>query len=723
MLHLVMISLRRNYDLLLTLSSLAFFFSLFYNNGVNAKRLNKNSLQERGPRLFLPAIILVAGIYLYKTFLLPESAGYILRLVMDILVLGLMALALVGARRQLLPKFEKPLRLMRHVLGLSFLLFILSGLSGWEVWGDVNEQWGKYLGNWFFLSLTLLVIVGLMTLLTIFLQLAVLRQKHPPKKSIRIMLLLMVVTYFAAGIGEDMTWEFISYGPAGLLVLYHSFKIAWIAFLTKKEKIWMLVGLLFTLGFLSGPITAVSIAEHSFQDLLTGLSPGLPALCRVILHYGALYCVVVFFTTLFHLPTTEVFQRKRTEADSLRVLNHLLAKMPDFDELSAAVTRMTAEVCHTDSAWLVTANDGDTGGVKIISTDRIETGTAEKVTRALLDSRDIDQRTPTMFHQEELAPLLAPLKGVPKLKTVVIAPLVARDKPTGYLFAGCKQKMGFDKDDQEIIGAFANQAAVGLERAKHLEERLEKERMQKELEVAREIQEKILPQELPQLDSIQLAAHFTPASEVGGDYYDFFQIAPGKLALVVADVSGKGVSASLIMAEVKGIFESLCCILESPAQMLTRVNEILKKSLGKNRFVTLIYGVVDIETHTLRFARAGHPPLLHYHAETGSIDHVQPRGVGLGLVAGPVFAKGIEEVEVHLGPGDVAVLYTDGISEAKNDTMEDFGPRRLEEVVRAHPGADAAQLGRAIIDSAAAFSGSQPQHDDITLVVLKRIKE
>ncbi|MCP5047620.1 MAG: SpoIIE family protein phosphatase, partial [bacterium] len=517
------------------------------------------------------------------------------------------------------------------------------------------------------------------------------------------------------GFTTDRTILILAYVLACAGIFLFSFKVAWIAFLTRKEKVRLLIGLLLLFIFLSDNI-AQSWGTHSLNRLLLDFSPGLLAIFRVILIYAGMYSAVVFYTTLFNLPTAEVFQRKVSEADSLKELNQLLARLLDFNELAGAITGMTARVLHSSWAWLVTV---EPPGFRVEAADNISHDEAGEITRLILEAGVLPEKGVFMLNQKTIENLDLRLNDSTPLKTLAVAPLKADNKITGYLIAGCMEELGFDEDDKQIVQAFAHQAAVGLERAKLLDERLEKEKLEKEMELARDIQQKILPQNIPQVEGFDIAAYFSPAYEVGGDYYDFFPLTSSKLGFVIADVSGKGVSAALIMAEVKGIFESLSSVIDSPSELMSRANEILKSSLDRSRFVTVIYGVVDLVAGTLCFARAGHTPLLLYSAGTGEIRHLQPRGVGLGLLSGQSFPARLEGLEVPVQPGDIIVLYTDGISESKNDSMEDFGQQRLEEGIKINPDRTAAQLVEAINEAVTVFSRHQPQHDDITLIILK----
>lgn len=672
------------------------------------------------------SIVIAAFAFVIFRFLVPDVSGFIARLINTLCLFVLMVFLFLRARKWTETLKTKPLRLVVALLGvytIMFLLFII--LPPWVM--DGKTEW-LVIGNTgamaMFTFSALLVIAALALTMAILWELTFLRQKRSPKFTMSSLLTVFSLMFLIDGTftgreALEHSLYTISIGTlytlALLGILFNTFKTAWIAFLSKKQKLNLVLGMLLLLPAVSGNLAYIW-GQNEVVNTLRLFSPGLLSVLRVILIYCTSYLTVVFFVTLFNLPTSEAFQRKMIEADSLKDLNKLLARLLDFRDLAQAVTAMTARVCRSNSAWLVT---GGASGFRVDATENIDIEEAQRITGLLLEAGGNHDEKVTTHHQKTIDELDINRPGGTRIKTIAVAPLHSFENTTGYLFAACKEQLGFDDDDKQIVSAFADQAAVALENAKLLEERLEKEKMEKELELAREIQQKILPQQTPQVKGLDIAAYFSPAQEVGGDYYDFFEIAPGKMGFVIADVAGKGISASLIMAEVKGIFESLAKLIDSPADLLERANEILKRSLRKNRFVTVVYGVVESETGKFRFARAGHTPVLVYTPGEEKVRSFLPSGIALGLLPAEGFDKKLEEVETTLTSGDIVVFYTDGISEAKNGELEDFGTDRLEEIIKTNSQQTAEQLVSAITNAVSEFAQDQPQHDDITLMIVR----
>jgi serine phosphatase RsbU (regulator of sigma subunit) len=255
-----------------------------------------------------------------------------------------------------------------------------------------------------------------------------------------------------------------------------------------------------------------------------------------------------------------------------------------------------------------------------------------------------------------------------------------------------------------------------------LEQAAEKRRLEEELRIAREIQMSLLPRHAAPMPGLAMAALCVPAREVGGDYYDFFVLGPRRLGLLVADVAGKGTSAALYMAELKGLMLSLSQIHESPRQLLIEVNRIIAANLDSRSFITMTYAVVDLERRTLTYARAGHTPLIHRTtASPAHAELVAPSGMVVGLQLDGLehrFAELLEEVTLPLVDGDVFLLYTDGLSEAMNADGDLFSEERLRVLVEEHGGLGADGLRERIVRDVEAHVASADPHDDMTLIVV-----
>lgn len=276
------------------------------------------------------------------------------------------------------------------------------------------------------------------------------------------------------------------------------------------------------------------------------------------------------------------------------------------------------------------------------------------------------------------------------------------------------------KDQLGKLAATFNDMTAELEGLLH--QAAEKKRLENELRLARQIQMSLLPRGPTEMPGLSVTAVCRPAREVGGDYYDFLRLGERRLGLLVADVSGKGTSAALYMAELKGLMLSLGHTYESPRQLLLEANRILAGTLDSRSFITMLYAVIDLDRGTLTYARAGHTPLIHasQNGVRREVRVLAPDGLVLGLRGFERrFAELLEEHEMGVQPGDVVVLFTDGVTEAMNEQDDLFGEDRLARLLEDAAPASSETLLERILQDVDAFVGAAAQHDDLTMVLLR----
>jgi sigma-B regulation protein RsbU (phosphoserine phosphatase) len=496
-----------------------------------------------------------------------------------------------------------------------------------------------------------------------------------------------------------------------ILIVINSIKISWIAFIVKKEKLSLLLLSVIILTLFILNLTN-SGAENFHGEVLKNISPSFQQFFNLILLYGAIYFSVLFFTTLFHIPTAEAYDRKAKEVSSLQYFSKLITEVLDFKELAETITDIATKVSSADASWIVLKQNGD---LKIISNKNIALLDADLINQFLFESGICEKITETKICNLNKFARKSQLSE--KYGSVAVSPLRSYNEIKGYLIAVRKNELIFYEDDKAAINTFSDYASVAMENSMLLEQSIEKERLEKELDVAREIQRKILPAKDPVFNNLSISSVFIPAFEVGGDYYDFFEISKDKVGFVIADVSGKGISAAFIMAEIKGIFESLSRMIESPKGILVKANHILKSTLDNKNFVSALYGLIDIKKEELYFSRAGHCPAILLR--DGKASTFKPSGIGLGLTNDKHFIDNLEEFKVELKQGDNLIIYTDGITEAKNKDLEDFGDKRFTQILLNNANESVHKITNEVIKEVTLFSRDHTQYDDITLVILK----
>lgn len=302
----------------------------------------------------------------------------------------------------------------------------------------------------------------------------------------------------------------------------------------------------------------------------------------------------------------------------------------------------------------------------------------------------------------------------PGTRSELAAPLVIEGRTLGVFNLESDTEDAYHEGHLEILGAFAAQAAIAIERARTTRELLDRRRLEKELAIAREIQLSFLPKEPPVVPGFDIVGSMKAHDQVGGDYFDFIGVSETRLGLAIADVSGKGIPAALIMAGFR-----MCLLAEIRNEFAIRavmhkVNSLLYESTGRDKFVTAFYGVLDFQNRVLISSNAGHNPPILFRAR-GPIEYLADGGVALGVLPDARY----EEKPVFLEHGDVLVLYTDGVTEAESPNGEQFGHTRLEACVRRLLGSSSQQIMDGIVEEVRVFGAERGPSDDLTLMVVR----
>lgn len=272
--------------------------------------------------------------------------------------------------------------------------------------------------------------------------------------------------------------------------------------------------------------------------------------------------------------------------------------------------------------------------------------------------------------------------------------------------------LDFTATDARLLSLFANQAAGAIETARLHKDAIEKERIERELELAAAIQRQILPRDLPSVPGLEIAARNRPTRQVGGDYFDVFPLSRGRLAFLVADVSGKGIPAALLVSTVHAAVHLQIDEARTVADLIGRIDRHLQKYAATRKFLTCFFGLIEPDTGTLQYVSAGHNPAL-LRRRSGSIEQIRATGVPMGMFPNAAWR---EETAV-MEPGDLLCVYSDGITEALNAADEEFGIERLSRLLSVD---SPARVCDAVFDAVSAFAGDTSQYDDQTLLLLKR---
>lgn len=281
------------------------------------------------------------------------------------------------------------------------------------------------------------------------------------------------------------------------------------------------------------------------------------------------------------------------------------------------------------------------------------------------------------------------------------------------------QTKSSSSDEVGYLSSTFNHLTQSLKTAHEAE--IEKEKMEHDLSVGREIQQNLLPKTLMKIPKYDLEAFYNSAKEVGGDYYDLIPVDKTHLGVIVADVSGKGIQGAMIMTIMRTVMNIAAIGNLSSKGCLARTNRFMADRIKRGMFVTAYYAILDCVKHKLIFSSAGHNPMVIYRAKTKTIETLNPTGIAVGFDKGPLFERTIKEDETLLEPGDRFVLYTDGVVESMNEAHEEFTDQRFFDFVLANATLDSKAFVKKLVDEVASHQGKAPQHDDITIVTFRRL--
>jgi phosphoserine phosphatase len=292
------------------------------------------------------------------------------------------------------------------------------------------------------------------------------------------------------------------------------------------------------------------------------------------------------------------------------------------------------------------------------------------------------------------------------------------DATVGVLQLLNKRGGVFDHRDEEITGFLGSQAGVAIQRQRLLHHFAEKQRIQRDLSIARDIQQGLLPREQPVVEGFDIAGWNQPADETGGDSFDFLPLDDGRLAIALADATGHGIGAAMVMAETRALFRALVTQNGNLAEVMPRVNALLCMDLPEGKFNTAFFGLLAPAQHRVAFLSAGQGPILAYSAASGEVSELDTHGLPLGMMADADYDP---ITTLEMAPGDVLVLLTDGFYEWDRPDGEQFGTARMAAILQQHHALPAAEFIRLAYEAVIEFSAGTKQGDDLTAVVVRRL--
>jgi phosphoserine phosphatase RsbU/P len=424
-------------------------------------------------------------------------------------------------------------------------------------------------------------------------------------------------------------------------------------------------------------------------------------------------------------PTSEILDAQFTSRNDLLGLiskvGIALLSSSGLDDTLNQVAMLVFEAVPAERCVIMLRDDSVEGGMKIVVA-RVR-GKDEKLEEVRISRTVMDEvmkngksvLTSDAQHDPRFASQTMALLGI---RSVLAVPLSVDERDVfGIVYADSPTyEATFTEEHLNILTTLASVAAIRVENASLMEARFERERMERELELATEIQQRFQPSEAPKMDGYELQGISFSCYEIGGDYYDFIKMHDGKMLIALGDVSGKGTAAALLMSSVHAAIHAQVAAKSPLDEMISSVNLYLAENTPANRFVTLFIAILDPSNGNLRYINAGHnPPLVG--RVNGDIEQLSSGGLPLGLLPMADYEVG----ETNLNAGEAIIIYSDGVSEANNIREEEFGMDRLTDVVRRNLHGSAAGIRDKVESALSAFTQTAPANDDITLVIVKKI--
>ncbi|WP_254090684.1 GAF domain-containing SpoIIE family protein phosphatase [Dawidia soli] len=509
------------------------------------------------------------------------------------------------------------------------------------------------------------------------------------------------------------------FGIFVLTGLVLSGNMKWVAYLNFRQKWTSLLLLLLTIFYLLYLI-------YTNRTLVAMLSQAMPSMSVLtdyqehifilsVIVFVTVYSIFSFLVILFNLPTTSVFEQKLEEVVNFQRISQSIQTEQSEDSVYNILLETSVSTVFADAAWLeVNLRQQNYR----LFTYKITEKEAHDIINHLKTHNIKGILEQSSDKTKNLSRHLSSLKGS-RFRSILAFPIYVKGENIGTLALLRELPEGFNKEMTKIVSTFANQAGISIENFRLMEEALQNERYKEELKIAKTVQKSLLPDVLEKDDDFEIAAFSESADEVGGDYYDTLRINDHLVSLIIADVSGKGTTAAFHMSQMKGIFHSLAQEDIEPDEFMARSNQALVYCLERGSFISATYFLINTQTKKIRYARAGHCPVLYYSTSKKSTEYFKDKGVALGMVRNKSYKKFIQANEFSYCPGDIMVLYTDGITEAKDGKNEEFGYDRLAQVVGEVQDLPVREIQEQLIQRLYEFSGTENINDDYTTMIVK----
>lgn len=524
------------------------------------------------------------------------------------------------------------------------------------------------------------------------------------------LLIMLLVNIARIPISYHVVYYTLALTLIGLAV-FLSFHVRWIAYLPTDQKFnTLLLIFLIIIDLFYFLFTILNNEKNNYLisiDIIDNL------FLWIGFVFVSFYAVLSLLVLIFNLPTSSVFEQKINQLVAFQRLNQSIQVgeyVYDFLFESAA------SAAFADAAWLEVYDSK--GYVENLFTKNVLKRNVELIKHTILKS-DFKSAF-KLYHQKGIdREKIGRYSHSLPFESILIVPVYVNGNQVACLVLLKDVRYGFSKEMIDMVNALVEQAKISITNFRLLPETILRERYKEELEIAKRVQKKLLPEHFVNNEFYEIAAFTQSADQVGGDYYDFYQISPHRTLFVIGDVSGKGTSAAFNMAQMKGIFQALAQLDLDPKSFLAKANHALGNCLEKSSFITLTLFLVDTSIKKIMLVRGGHCPALYYKDNTKQVEFLRSKGMGLGIVLDDTFSTHIDLVELDFEPHDQLLFYTDGITEARNKTGDEYGFDRLKLFMQNNHTKEPKRTVNALIESVFDFCQGASIEDDYTIFLIK----
>lgn len=499
-----------------------------------------------------------------------------------------------------------------------------------------------------------------------------------------------------------------------VIAIYFSFQLKWITQITTKKRITIILQLLII------SLYNCYLVYHYYTEEDKGVFNilSIPTdyyLCLLI--FSISFSTIALVANTLYLPIAKVLAQKENEISSLTQMSKFIENKENLDDVFNYLLLNSVKDTEAKAGWVLLSSSN---GKVVFKSKNINIDQASKINHSIKINYPLALQQLAHINILNTSLYKPDIDGIDDFYSLAIFEIKLNKNETALLYIAHEDAEAFDDYHVQMVQSYIGQTKIAYENQQLFSASIQTESLKRELELASKIHKNILPVSFPQNNIYEMSGYILPSKEMGGDFYDFFYLNDDKIALLIGDVSGKGLPAALYMAEIKGIFQSLSTFNLSIEALIIKANETIKNCFDNNHFVTLTYLIIDKQNKKICYARCGHCPILYYDFKSGDFNFLDDKGMGLGIIRNDSFSNHIHVYEKHFNTNDIIVLYTDGLIEAiDKKSGKKYDLDALKHSLSTSRKATANDIKLDILNDFNNIIRHQENPDDIALIVVK----